>query len=302
MHLPRLFIAVVVTAGVVLLGTAPVFAQGNGKSKGLSKGRGSTPAASQSPSADSSLIAVRQFGSWLDDATLVNPNDGYVSLSVGHFRALGGRQTDFPIVDAGFGLTPRVQMGVSVPYYRLSFSDGSRAAGLGDVYLSAKVGMIDPGKTTNGVGLSISPLAEVLSDADPISGKRFYWGAPVNVEWRRSRYRMYGSTGYFSRGAVFGSGAVEVPLTERVIATGALVHTRALNDDPAADAIGMSKTRTDLTGGAAFIVSPSIAVSGSIGRTISTLDANGASLMISAGVSMSFAGKPIRGTTKTKTR
>jgi hypothetical protein len=278
------------------MGAAPVAAQGKGK--GLSKGRGSTPAASPSPSADSSLIAVRQFGAWLDDATVVDPNQGYASISVGHFRALGGRQTDFPIVDAALGVLPRVQIGVSVPYYRLNFLDGSRASGLGDVYLSAKVNLIDPAATKNGFGLAVIPLAEVLSDEDPISGDRFYWGLPIGVEWRRAKYRVYGSTGYFSRGAVFGSGAVEVPLTERVVATGALVHTRALNDDPAADFIGLSKARTDVTGGAAFILTPSVVAFGSVGRTISTLDANGASLMVSAGVSVSFAGETVRGRTK----
>jgi hypothetical protein len=52
-----------------------------------------------------------------------------------------------------------------------------------------------------------------------------------------------------------------------------------------ADAIGLSKTRTDLSGGVAYFLAPVIAVYGSLGRTISTQDANAASLMFSAGMS-----------------
>jgi hypothetical protein len=68
------------------------------------------------------------------------------------------------------------------------------------------------------------------------------------------------------------------------------VLTRALNDDPNADAIGLSKSRIDLTGGAAFFVTPTVGVFSSVGRTISAQDSNAASFMLSAGVSIGFAG------------
>jgi hypothetical protein len=85
----------------------------------------------------------------LNDASLVEPSQGYASISIGHYRrSLGGRQTDFPIVDGAFGLTPRLQVGVSVPYYRLTFNDGTRISGLGDVYLSTKVSIVAPEKTS----------------------------------------------------------------------------------------------------------------------------------------------------------
>lgn len=282
-----------IATAILALAAAPAAAQGKGR--GLSRGRGSTAA----PSSSSSLVGVRQFGSWLDDASVVEPAHGFASISLGHYRSLGGRQTDFPIVDAAIGMTPRVQLGLSVPYHRLSFADGTRASGLGDVYLNAKVSVIDPAERQDGFGVAVSPLIEVLSDADPVSGKRFFWGAPVSVEWRQARYRVYGSTGYFSRGAMFGSGAVEVPVTQRLVATGVLVHTRALNDDSLADALGLSKTRTDLIGGTAFVLSPSMMAFASIGRTISTLDANASSLMISGGVAVTFAGQTaVRGRTR----
>ena len=286
----RVFITGLVVAGVALAGASPAAAQGKGK--GLVKGRGPTAhAAPSSTSAPAPIFGIRQFGAWLEDASLLDAGSASAAVSLGLVRSAGGRQTDFPIVDAGLGLTPRVQLAMTVPFYQLSFADGSRAAGLGDVYLATKVGLIDPAKTTSGFGLAVSPLLEILADPDPTGGRNFHVGLPVSVEWRQAKYRVYGSSGWFSRGAFFTSGALELPLTERVVATGVFSHTRALNDDPNADAMGMSKARTDLMGGAAFFATPSIALYGSLGRTISAQDANAASFMLGAGVSMVFAGR-----------
>ena len=127
---------------IIVLAAAPAAAQGNGNGHALGRYKNKSnppPSASSTtaaPSAESVPVVggVRQFGSWLDDASLVEPAHGYASISIGHYRSLGGRQTDFPIVDGAFGLTPRLQVGVSVPYYRLTFNDGTRISGLGDVY------------------------------------------------------------------------------------------------------------------------------------------------------------------------
>jgi hypothetical protein len=233
-RVPRVFITGLVLAGVALAGASPAAAQGKGK--GLGKGRGPTPpapssASASAPSAASAaapIFGIRQFGAWLDDASLLETGSASAAVSLGLVRSAGGRQTDFPIVDAGLGLTPRVQLAMTVPYYQLSFVDGSQAAGLGDVYLAAKVGLIDPAKkTTSGFGLAVSPLLEILADPDPTSSRQLHVGLPVSVEWRQPKYRVYGSSGWFSRGAFFASGALELPLTDRVVVTGVLSHTRA---------------------------------------------------------------------------
>ena len=95
-------------------------------------------------------------------------------------------------------------------------------------------------------------------------------------------------TGYFSRGAVFASGAFEVPLSEKVTATATLTHTRSLEDDPLSDAQDLSATRWDLSGGAAYFFTPQVTLYGSIGRTISNVDANASSLSVAAGMSFGF--------------
>ena len=286
---------------------APAAAQGNGNGHALGryKPKSNPPPSSSTtttaPSAESVPVVggVRQFGSWLDDASLVEPAHGYASISIGHYRSLGGRQTDFPIVDGAFGLTPRLQVGVSVPYYRLTFNDGTRITGLGDVYLSTKVSIVAPENTERRIGLALSPVLEILGNPDPIKNSRMFWGLPVDVELRRDRYRVYGSGGYFSRGALFGSGAFELPVHERVIVTGVLAYTRALNEDPGADTLSLSRIRMDVSGAAAYVLSPSFVLFGSLGRTISAKDINASSLVVSGGISVSFVGRSsVRGRTR----
>ena len=164
---------------IIVLAAAPAAAQGRQRPRARPVQDKSNPPPSASsttaaPSAESVPVVggVRQFGSWLDDASLVEPAHGYASISIGHYRSLGGRQTDFPIVDGAFGLTPRLQVGVSVPYYRLTFNDGTRISGLGDMYLSTKVSIVAPENTERRIGLALSPVLEVLGDPDPIKNTR----------------------------------------------------------------------------------------------------------------------------------
>jgi hypothetical protein len=64
---------------------------------------------------------------------------------------------------------------------------------------------------------------------------------------------------------------------------------RSLNDNPAADALGLSKNRFDVAGAAAYFLTPSIATFGSIGRTISAAGPPGTSFMLNGGISITFA-------------
>ena len=188
------------------------------------------------------------------------------------------------------GLNRRAQFGGTLPYYRLHFNDGTGVGGLGDVYLSLKYSLLDPTKSRSKVGVAVAPLVEVLSAPDPATGERFSWAVPVSLEFRGPGYRVYGSAGYFARGAIFSSGAVELPVTDRLIVTGALIQMRSLNDNPAADALGLSKNRLDVAGAAAYFLRPSVAAFGSIGRTIALAGPLGTSLMVNGGVSITFAG------------
>jgi hypothetical protein len=130
---------------------------------------------------------------------------------------------------------------------------------------------------------------------DPLPGQSSIgWGAPLDIEARLSGFRIFGSTGYFSRGAVFAAGALEVPIGERLVATGGLTMMRSTNESQAADAIGLSKGRSDITASAAYFVSPTIALFAGTGRTIGSADGTGTTFMLTGGVSFSYAPRIIQ--------
>jgi hypothetical protein len=287
--------------GVVVLMLVAVSASAQGRGNANGKGR-HTPAAASAAAGPSSgdggsasSLASREFGAWLDDATLMDPRHGSLGLSFGHYRSVSSRQIDFPSADISYGWTPRVQFGLAVPYSRVTAVDGSGASGPGDMYLDAKIAIREPAAGGHAAGFAMTPLLEILSSPDPARGGRLFWGLPVSAEMRVDRFRLYGATGYFSRGVVFGSGAVEMPVQQRVVTTGTLTWTRSIADDAgsaSADAIGMSRARVDITAAASYVATSSIALFASVGRTISKTDVNSSTLMLNGGVSIAFATPP----------
>jgi hypothetical protein len=177
----------------------------------------------------------------------------------------------------------------------VEYTDGSSIEGLGDTYISAKIGLITPGEKDHPYGLAVIPVVEILSSGSVQEGDgRVHWGLPVSFEWRLSKARLYGTAGYFSRGAVFGAGALEVPLSQKVILTGSVTHSRSLEEDALADALELSRARWDLMGTAVYVVKPSVSVYASVGRTVSRFDENASSLAVTAGASGGFQGRRVR--------
>jgi hypothetical protein len=130
---------------------------------------------------------------------------------------------------------------------------------------------------------------EILSSGSVVEGdNRVHWAVPVTLERRFAKFRAYGAGGYFSRGSVFAAGAVEVPVHDRIVVTGVLSHSRSLKDDPLSDAMQLSTTRLDLNGSVMYVVTPVISAFGTLGRTISHIDANASMLSVSGGVSFGF--------------
>jgi hypothetical protein len=225
----------------------------------------------------------------LDDATLSPRGQGWATFGVGYTRALFGHQWDFPSLDAGIGVSRRVQVGITAPVSHVSYLDGTGTRGVGDVYLGGKIGIVDPEAKGRTFGVAVAPVVEVLSSGSVADGaSRMYWALPVTFEKRFTRYRAYGTAGYFSRGATFVSAALEVPISEKVTATATLSHTHSLEDDPLSDAQSLSRNRWDLSGGAVYFLKPRATLYASLGRTVSRLDANASTLALGAGVSLGF--------------
>jgi hypothetical protein len=282
---------------ILVLCAAPAFAQG----KSLGKGRGAkapVPSPSTSSSPQAPVIpgtGIRNFGVWLDDASFLPKGKGWATFGIGYWRSMFGHQWDLPSMDVAWTIDRRFQMGMTTPISRAVYDDGTVSRGIGDTYVSAKVGLVEPDSSGRKYGIAVIPVVEILSSGSVMEGEsRFHWAIPVSAERRFDRFRLYGAGGYFSRGSAFGAGAVEVPLTERIVVTGTLSHTRSLKDDPLSDALELSQNRYDLSGGAMYVLTPTATLFGSVGRTISQADANASSVAISGGVSFGFTTTPTR--------
>src|SRR5688572_32613767 len=286
---------------VLVLATAAA-AQGNGRGKanGRFKG-GAAPSPSGGGAAQLQLqpqtelqtpqvagTGVRNFGAWLDDASLLPEGMGSMSVSFGWFRSPVFREFDVPVVDGAVGMTRRVQFGFSVPYYHANEPGGPVARGLGDLYLNAKVQLRDPAAHSSGIGFAVTPVLEVLSTDPGPEGSQLNWALPASIEMQRERVRAFASAGYFSRGSLFASGAVELALSDRLWATGAITRSHSTKNDEFSNVLGLSPSRTDVNGGVTYLVASAVAAFGNVGRTISRQDANSASLVVSGGVSFSL--------------
>jgi len=89
---------------------------------------------------------------------------------------------------------------------------------------------------------------------------------------------------------VFGSGAVEWPVTPKVTLMATMAHSYSVLSDPISDALGIPRHRTDGSGGAYYTASPGVVFFTSIGRTFSPVDQTSGRLAVSAGMTMNVSG------------
>jgi hypothetical protein len=300
MRAPSFVIAFVLSCGLL---AQPVWAQGKGRGNAFGHAKGSTSAGAaasvSAPAAGGQAPAesvsggpapetgVRNFGAWLDDASVLTPGNGFTSFSVGYWRLASFTEIDAPSFDVAFGLTRRVQAGASVPVYHASAPGVPAARGIGDLYLSSKIQLREPAAGT--FGFAVIPLVQVLS-AEPIPGTgRVSWAVPLSLEYQGTGWRTYGSTGYFSRGSLFASGAIEVAVANRTWVTGTLSQSHSIKHDATADALGLAANRTDISGGATWAASEAVALFGAIGRTLGRDDGSATKLFLSGGLSVTWA-------------
>jgi hypothetical protein len=298
---PYLTIAAALVAAIVVPST-PADAQGNGRPKAPRTKSGTSsaatpPAASTSAGTSSatgtpasgsltSVFSYRQFGTWLDDASAPTRREGSTSVGVGHWRLKDASQTNLPMLGAAYGITDRLQVNASVPFYRVTYQ-GATWGGIDDVYIGAKYTLIDPTLTISEFGLAISPVMEVLTAGTPDG--RVHFAIPLNLELRRAPLRVYGSAGYFTRGSVFTGAALEWTTPARLVLTGALTQSYSTKADAALDRLAVGRQRIDATAGAAYPLGSIAAVFMSIGRSLSSVDQGGTRLAVTGGMSFRFA-------------
>ena len=268
--------------------SAPALAQGKSQ---LHKKSGSGP---KPPSRNDLVVptVVSSSGgapmAWLDDASLLDPGGVSVGVSAMRWSGSGLSEVNAPIVDAALGLTRRVQLSASVPHVVGSADPTGPAGGIGTSYFSAKVGVLDRGSVLK---VAVSPTVEVLGpgvvDSLTSGQHRVQMGFPASAEIDRGPARVYAGAGYFTRGAWFTGIGGSYALNVRLSAFGSFSRAwrRA---DVAGVPIG-DRDRNELSGGASYGLSSAVHIFGSVGRTLATLDENGAGTTIAGGISFVLA-------------
>jgi len=273
--MPRRWPFMVAGAVVALATVTPLHAQGLAhNAKGGNGHKSKPPSSSPLPGPTNGASPL----SWVDDASLLPP--GMMSLTISAMRWSGTdlSEVDFPIVEASYGVTRRVQIGASVP--RIVGSVDGPVGGIGTSYISGKVSIFDD----TDVKVAVSPIVEILGagavEALPPGESRYQVGLPVSLEVSQGPARMFAATGIFSRGAWFAGGGAGFQASPRVGVS--LSFTRSWAPT---DLAGVNRDRRELSGGVSYFVKPQIGIYGSVGHTIATTDENGAGMSISGGVS-----------------
>ena len=229
-----------------------------------------------------------QFGTWLDDATTAASGAGYASIAASYWRGSNATQIDAPILGVTYGISNRAQLSATIPFYRVSY-DGLSGSGLDNVYVSGKFAVVSPDAGPGRVGVALGGLVEILS-AGFAEASRAHWAVPLSVELRAHPLRVYGSTGYFSRGAFFVVGAVEWTVPTGTSLTASFGHSASVSGVTVATTARVPGAT--LRDASVFVSHPvssraSVYVAGS--RTFSTTSIGGAS-SAGGGLYFRFAG------------
>ena len=291
---------IVLTGVVSFTGTTPVTAQGVGHGQppvapGRSTSTTTTPSSSTQPGTSSTglltdggtVTGVRRqtFGSWLDTADVSAPGEAWMSLSSAYWRSSSLREVDAPSMGVTVGVARRMQLGVSLPYYHTRDQFGLTSHGFGASYVTAKFALTGNQR----VSVSASPTMEVLNWSSADIG-RVNWVLPVSLQASARTTRIYGTTGYFTRGSVFGSGAAEWSANSKVTLTVTMAHSYSVVSDPISDALGITRHRTDASGGVTYAAAPGAVVFASVGRTFAPVDATSGRIFVTGGLTMNVSG------------
>lgn len=222
---------------------------------------------------------------WIDNANLLAPGAIWVGISTVRWQNDGLSQISVPVVDAAVGMTPRFQIGASVP--RIAASDAlGRPAALGTTFFNAKVGILND--SAKPFRLAIAPTLEVLNvsalEVAPTQQSRVQWGLPVSAEVDRGVLRVYGSSGYFSPGVWFAGAGAGTQIGSRIGV--AISLSRAWAGSSAADTTLPAPRRYDVSTGMSMELTPNVGVFGSVGRTFKTDPQFGAGTTVSVGLSL----------------
>lgn len=281
-----------VGAVIALAVAAPSFAQGksgNGNGNGGGKAPKSTPPshsplASVTPAVAASAPAAVGGSAmpfaWVDDASVLPQGVAAASISMMGWYGSDLSQSYAPVVGLSAGVTPRLQVGASLPHVVANDTNGV-AGGMGTAFLSAKLALV--GGDQAPVKIAAAPTIEILGPSAqqsfaPGTG-RAQFGVPVSVEVDHDALRTFVSGGGFTPGVWFIGGGLGAQVTKSV---GLATQVSQSRTSKTAD--GSITVRHELSASAAYTAVPRLSVFGSISRTFATSDQNGAGTTLSGGL------------------
>jgi hypothetical protein len=281
------------TASVLIVSAlaVPVFAQGKSPGKGNGNGHASNPPSrnvlAQPPV---EIVSAGPGGAtpfaWIDDATILEPGAGSVGFAAAHFSGEDLAENDFPIVEAALGLAPRVQFSVSVPRV-VGDATAAVSSGVGTTFVAAKLGVVDD--PAHHFKMALTPTLEILgaglADSLPAGERRAQFGLPASAELDRGSLRLYAAGGFFTSGVRFAGGGAAYQVSPRAVVSLGFSHSWRPDD---VDTGIFGAVRSEVSGSVGYVLLPRLVVFGSVGRTVATLDENGAGTTASAGVAFSF--------------
>jgi len=281
--LPAILLSLVVVA-------SPAFGQGRsdaapGKNKekpakgdpaaktlAASSGLASPTTASAPTSAPAaSANTVVYYGSWLDDASIVEPGDVWMSLATGYWKGESNRQIDAPVASVAVGVNRRFQAGGALSFYHFRDAEGISENGFGNFAFYGKYQLLDPNRGPGAIGLAVTPLIEL----SPGSDDEFGWALPVNVEVHPGNLRIYTSGGYFSRGSIFATVAADVPVTSSLSLSGNFGQSYA----------SAGTHQTSIGFGASIGLAPTSGLYVGVGRTFMPAEIGPGGVSLAGGVS-----------------
>jgi len=274
----------VVTLAVALPSSAQGRGGGSGGNRGTSPGASRRPTPPAQSALPSSNVAAPTTTSavpfaWIDDASMLPPGAVAFSISAFRWRGTDASELDVPVVNLSVGAARRLQLGASVPHV-VDDADAGIVGGLGTTYVSGKIGLL----TGDRVKLAVAPTVQILGSgalqAFSAGERRTQFGVPVSVEGDSGVVRVFASGGGFSPGIWFAGGGVGVQATSQVAVSGSF--SRAWTSGATNTLI--DSRRHELSGTLAYSPTSQVSLFGSVGRTISTTDENGAGTTVSGGV------------------
>jgi hypothetical protein len=215
----------------------------------------------------------------------MTPGTVWFGVSTVRWQNAGISEISFPVIDAAIGMTPRLQIGASVP--RLVASDAlGRPSGLGTTFLNAKIGVLTDRERA--IKVAVTPTVEILGDLAmqfaPAGQGRVQWGLPVSLELDRGIGRVYGSAGYFSPDIWYTGAGAGTQVGSRVGLS--VSFSRSWAGSVLADPSLPPPYRHELSAGISLDVTRSVGVFGSVGRTFKTDAQFGAGTTVGVGVSL----------------